>query len=89
MCDIGPPYFDRFAGVSGTGPFVTSLLSPMARAWACPGGIWSARIQVPLVSVPAAIEMGLIARFLERLGDHAVNVTRRIADLGAPVRDLG
>lgn len=26
----------------------------------------------------AAIEMGLIARFYERLGDHAVNVTRRI-----------
>jgi phosphate transport system protein len=25
-----------------------------------------------------AIEMGLIARFYERLGDHAVNVTRRI-----------
>lgn len=26
----------------------------------------------------AAIEMGLVARFFERLGDHAVNVTRRI-----------
>jgi phosphate transport system protein len=26
----------------------------------------------------AAIEMGLIARFYERLGDHAVNVTRRM-----------
>lgn len=30
------------------------------------------------MSVAAAIEMGLIARFYERLGDHAVNVTRRI-----------
>jgi len=29
--------------------------------------------------VPIAIEMGLVARFFERLGDHAVNVTRRLA----------
>jgi phosphate transport system protein len=28
--------------------------------------------------VPVAIEMGLVARFFERLGDHAVNVTRRL-----------
>lgn len=34
-----------------------------------------ARGSMPLA---AAIEMGLIARFYERLGDHAVNVTRRI-----------
>jgi phosphate transport system protein len=34
-----------------------------------------------------AIELGLIARFLERLGDHAVNVTGRLAyvDDAAPV----
>ncbi len=30
-------------------------------------------------AMPVAIEMGLIARFYERLGDHAVNVARRIA----------
>jgi phosphate transport system protein len=28
--------------------------------------------------VATAIEMGLVARFLERLGDHAVNVARRL-----------
>jgi phosphate transport system protein len=33
-----------------------------------------------------AIELGLVARFFERLGDHAVNVVRRLAYLdGAPV----
>jgi len=34
-----------------------------------------------VISVPVAIEMGLVARFLERLGDHAVNVARRIAEM--------
>lgn len=34
-----------------------------------------------VTSAPIAIEMGLIARFLERLGDHAVNVARRLGDL--------
>jgi phosphate transport system protein len=38
-----------------------------------------------VISVPVAIEMGLVARFLERLGDHAVNVARRIAELPAGV----
>jgi phosphate transport system protein len=28
--------------------------------------------------IPVAIEMGLVARFYERLGDHAVNVARRV-----------
>lgn len=31
--------------------------------------------------VAAAIELGLVARFFERLGDHALNVTRRISYL--------
>ena len=31
-----------------------------------------------------AIEMGLLARFYERLGDHAVNVTRRIPAASEP-----
>jgi phosphate transport system protein len=34
--------------------------------------------------VAMAMEMGLVARFLERLGDHAVNVARRLQNL--PVR---
>ena len=35
------------------------------------------------ISMAAAIEMGLVARFFERLGDHAVNVARRwVADGG-------
>jgi phosphate transport system protein len=33
------------------------------------------------ISVAVAIEMGLVARFYERLGDHAVNVARRLHDL--------
>lgn len=32
------------------------------------------------VSVPVAIEMALVARYFERLGDHAVNVTRRLQE---------
>jgi phosphate transport system protein len=30
------------------------------------------------ISIPVAIEMGLVARYFERLGDHAVNVARRL-----------
>jgi phosphate transport system protein len=36
------------------------------------------------LAVPVAIEMGLVARFFERLGDHAVNVSRRLALSSAP-----
>jgi phosphate transport system protein len=36
------------------------------------------------ISIPVAIEMGLVARYFERLGDHAVNVTRRLIRLGGP-----
>lgn len=41
----------------------------------------TAELSQCLTSIPVAIEMGLIARFLERLGDHAVNVARRVGDL--------
>lgn len=33
-----------------------------------------------------AIDLGLLARFYERLGDHAVNLARRIEFMGAPRR---
>jgi phosphate transport system protein len=41
------------------------------------------------ISIPVAIEMALVARSFERLGDHAVNVTRRLEQVGAPVRESG
>jgi phosphate transport system protein len=31
------------------------------------------------VSVPVAIQIGIVARYFERLGDHAVNVTQQLA----------
>jgi phosphate transport system protein len=43
----------------------------------------SSELAESATSVPVAIEMGLVARFYERLGDHAVNVTRRVGDLAA------
>jgi phosphate transport system protein len=33
------------------------------------------------ISIPVAIEMALVARYFERLRDHAVNVTRRLEQL--------
>ena len=38
----------------------------------------SAELASGALSVPVAIEMALVARFYERLGDHAVNVARRM-----------
>jgi phosphate transport system protein len=38
----------------------------------------TAELAAGRVSVPVAIEMALVARYFERLGDHAVNVTRRL-----------
>lgn len=38
----------------------------------------TAELAAGQVSVPVAIEMALVARFFERLGDHAVNVTRQL-----------
>lgn len=43
----------------------------------------TAELAAGSVSIPVAIEMGLVARYFERLGDHAVNVTRRLSELGA------
>jgi phosphate transport system protein len=37
------------------------------------------------ISIPVAIEMALVARSFERLGDHAVNVTRRLEQLRDPL----
>jgi phosphate transport system protein len=36
---------------------------------------------------PVLLEMGLIARFIERLGDHAVEVARQIESLSPPPQD--
>ncbi len=41
----------------------------------------TAELAASPLSVAAAIEMGLVARYFERLGDHAVNVTSRISYL--------
>jgi phosphate transport system protein len=38
----------------------------------------TAELAAAPVSVPVAIQMALAARYFERLGDHAVNVTRRL-----------
>jgi phosphate uptake regulator len=31
------------------------------------------------MSLPVAMDMTLVARYFERLGDHAVNIARRVA----------
>jgi phosphate transport system protein len=38
----------------------------------------TAELAAGCASIPVAIEMALVARYFERLGDHAVNVTRRL-----------
>jgi phosphate transport system protein len=43
----------------------------------------SAELATIGTSIADAIELGLVARFYERLGDHAVNVARRIDGLVA------
>jgi phosphate transport system protein len=40
----------------------------------------SSELAESATSNAVAIEMGLVARFYERLGDHAVNVTKRVGD---------
>jgi phosphate uptake regulator len=37
------------------------------------------------MTVPVTMEMTLVARFYERLGDHAVNVTRRVCYLAGSI----
>jgi phosphate transport system protein len=43
----------------------------------------TAELATEALSPSTAIELGLLARFFERLGDHAVNVTRRLAHIAA------
>ena len=43
----------------------------------------TAEISSGKLSIPVAIEMALVARFYERLGDHAVNVAGQIRYLAA------
>jgi len=44
----------------------------------------TAEIASGSVSLPVAIEMALVGRFYERLGDHAVNIARRMSYTGHP-----
>ena len=41
----------------------------------------TAELAAAPIPIAVAIEMGLVARFFERLGDHAVNVTKRLESL--------
>lgn len=47
----------------------------------------TAELAAGRVSVPVAIEMALVARYFERLGDHAVNVTRRVQAMNAALNE--
>ena len=44
----------------------------------------TAELAASSITVPVAIEMALVARYYERLGDHAFNVTRRLEQVTAP-----
>ena len=39
------------------------------------------------MALPVTMEMTLVARFYERLGDHAVNIARRVAYLAGPATE--
>jgi phosphate transport system protein len=41
------------------------------------------------MALPVTMEMTLVARFYERLGDHAVNIARRVMYLAGPAPDPG
>ena len=47
----------------------------------------TAELASGLMTVPVTMEMTLVARFYERLGDHAVNVARRVVYLAGPAPD--
>jgi phosphate transport system protein len=49
----------------------------------------TAELAAGKISIPVAIEMALVARYFERLGDHAVNVTRRLQQLDRFPRGAG
>jgi phosphate transport system protein len=40
------------------------------------------------MSLPVAMEMTLVARYYERLGDHAVNIARRVISVAEPEQPL-
>ena len=53
-----------------------------------------AELAAGAMTIPVTMEMTLVARFYERLGDHAVNIARRVIYLagsrtGQPRRDAG
>jgi len=39
-----------------------------------------------LMALPVTMEMTLVARFYERLGDHAVNIARRVVYLAGTAK---
>jgi phosphate transport system protein len=41
------------------------------------------------MALPVTMEMTLVARFYERLGDHAVNIARRVVYLAGSAKDTG